>query len=95
MNIVQKPASVFEDVRVQSNDDLSMIESDKTSDTSASLSNNSENYDFMNVYMPLIRPKPESDDEEELKVEDTKKPAAKGKATGKGAPKRKSTAAIL
>lgn len=74
---------------MQSNDDLSMVESDKTSNTSASLSANSENYDFLNVLMPLIRPK-ESDDEEELVVEETKK----GKKGGPQ-PKRKSTAAIL
>lgn len=95
MNTLQQHASAFDDVRVQSNDDLSVVESDKTSDTSASLSANSENYDFMNVLMPLIRPK-DSEDEEEPVVDDAKlKPKGKSSAADKGAPKRKSTAAIL
>ena len=48
--------------------------------TSEELSDASETYDFLMVYMPLIRPKEPDSDEEELKVEKKpKKSAAKGK----------------
>ena len=60
---LQTTAEAFDalkDVRVASNDDLE-LQSDKSekteySDTSDELSQNSETYDFMMVYMPMIRP---------------------------------------
>lgn len=56
-----------------------MIESDleKSSDTSDELSVNSETYDFLMVYMPMIRPKEDSENED-LKVVDSKSPTKKG-----------------
>lgn len=54
---------------------------DKDPDASATsdeLSDASETYDFLNVYMPLIRPKEPDSDEEELKEAKPKK-GAKGK----------------
>ena len=52
--------------------------------TSEELSDNSETYDFLMVYLPLIRPKEPDTDEEEANKE--KKPK-KGGAGGKGAKK--------
>ena len=56
-------------IRVASNDDLHDtlmgVDSDKTSNTSDELSENSETYDFLNVYMPYIRPKEIDENEAE------------------------------
>ena len=81
------PANTLnEDVKIASNDDLEIIDSEATSNTSDELSQYSETYDFMQIYMPLVRPaEPTSEDEriaEEKRLEEEKK-ASKGKG-GKG-----------
>ena len=56
----------MEDIRIGSNDDLDMFD-DKDPDASATseeLSDASETYDFLMVYMPMIRPKEPDTDEE-------------------------------
>ena len=65
-----------------SNDDLDMFD-DRDPDASATseeLSDNSETYDFLMVYLPLIRPKEPDTDEEEANKE--KKPKKGGGAKG-------------
>ena len=81
--IVQQAADTIEDIRIGSNDDLDMFD-DKDPDASATseeLSDASETYDFLMVYMPLIRPKePDTDEEEANKEKKAKKGGgAKGK----------------
>lgn len=78
--IVQQAADTFDEIRIGSNDDLDMFD-DKDGDasgTSEELSDASETYDFLNVYLPLIRPKEPDSDEEEKKDSKPKK-GAKGK----------------
>lgn len=79
---VQQPADTLEDIRIVSNDDLDMFD-DRDPDASATseeLSENSETYDFLMVYLPLIRPKePDTDEEEDKKEKKSKK---KGDAKG-------------
>ena len=79
---VQQPADTIEDIRIVSNDDLDMFD-DRDPDASATseeLSDNSETYDFLMVYLPLIRPKEPDTDEEEANKE--KKPKKGGGAKG-------------
>ena len=81
------PANTLTDevVKLASNDDLGLefIDSEATSNTSDELSQYSETYDFMQIYMPLIRPtEPTTEDErlaEEKRLEEEKK-----SKTGKG-----------
>ena len=80
--IVQQAADTIEDIRIGSNDDLDMFD-DRDPDASATseeLSDNSETYDFLMVYLPLIRPKEPDTDEEEANKE--KKPKKGGGAKG-------------
>ena len=57
-----------------------MFDATDASATSDELSDNSETYDFLMVYMPMIRPKePDSNDEEEAKADAKPKKGAKGK----------------
>ena len=84
------PANTLNDevVKLASNDDLGldMIDSEATSNTSDELSQYSETYDFMQIYMPLIRPaEPTTEDErlaEEKRLEEEKK-SKTGKGKGK------------
>lgn len=65
------------------NDDLSAVDSiDDASASSENLSINSESYDFLNVFMPTIRPKVVEPDEAALE-EEKKKEAAKKDASSK------------
>ena len=76
------PANTLTDevVKLASNDDLGLdiIDSEEAaSNTSDELSQYSETYDFMQIYMPLIRPaEPTTEDErlaEEKRLEEEKK----------------------
>ena len=86
---VQMPANTFTDdpMKLASNDDLEIIDSEATSNTSDELSQYSETYDFMQIYMPFIRPaEPTTEDErlaEEKRLEEENKKAKPGKG-GKG-----------
>lgn len=65
------------------NDDLSAVDSiEDASASSENLSINSESYDFLNVFMPTIRPKVVEPDEAALE-EEKKKEAAKKDASSK------------
>ena len=72
----------MDDVRL-GNDDLSAVDSiEDASASSENLSINSESYDFLNVFMPTIRPKVVEPDEAALE-EERKKEAAKKDASSK------------
>lgn len=92
---VHQRGSALEDLRVQSNDDLSVVGSgDANSATSDELSANSETYDFLMVCMPIIRPIDPAILAEEARIAAEEAAAKKG-PKGKKAPQaRKSTAAI-
>ena len=81
----------MDDIRL-GNDDLSAVDSiEDASASSENLSINSESYDFLNVFMPTIRPKVVEPDEAALE-EEKKKEAAKKDASsklGKGKPARR------
>ena len=79
--VVQQTAETLEDIRIGSNDDLDMFD-DKDPDASATseeLSDASETYDFLMVYMPMIRPKEPDSVEEDQAADKKAKKGAKGK----------------
>ena len=79
--LVQQTAETLEDIRIGSNDDLDMFD-DKDPDASATseeLSDASETYDFLMVYMPMIRPKEPDSAEEDQAADKKAKKGAKGK----------------
>ena len=77
LKTTKEASDALKDVKFCPNDDLELeSDSQKTeySGTSEELSQNSETYDFMKVYMPLIRPiAGEETEEEEIVVEDQAK----------------------
>ena len=79
--------SILDGMKIASNDDLEIIDSEATSNTSDELSAYSETHDFMQIYMPLIRPaEPTTEDErlaEEKRLEEENKKSKPGKG-GKG-----------
>ena len=86
----------LEGVRVASNDDLHDmgVDSDKTSNTSDELSENSETYDFLNVYMPSIRPKEIDENEAEELAKKAAEDAKKGSKAKKGLKKQSASFAM-
>ena len=65
--IARQNTDGLDDVRIN-NDDLNSIDSlenDNASNSSDDLSYNSETHDFLMVFMPMIRPKVVSSDEDE------------------------------
>ena len=88
----------MEDVRL-GNDDLSAVDSiEDASASSENLSINSESYDFLNVFMPTIRPKvvePDEAAEEEKKKEAAKKDASSKLSKGKGGQRRGSKVSVI
>ena len=87
--------SGLEDLRVQSNDDLSVVGSgDANSATSDELSANSETYDFLMVCMPIIRPIDPAILAEEARIAAEEAAAKKG-GKGKKAPSSRKSSAVV
>ena len=66
-------------MKVNSNNDLDIIESVDSSNSSADLSVNSESHDFLMVCMPIIRPPKEPDSDDVELYEDSKKTKSNAK----------------